>query len=72
MTIIDKRSREVIKDHNTLTNALFGDEPRAKAIYGVEMPKTRVTVTDGAEEWLRNNPNDPRAPAVRQKLLQGQ
>ena len=38
MEIIDKRSREVIKDHQTLTGAMFGDDPKAKAVYGVDMP----------------------------------
>ena len=65
MEIIDKRSREVIKDHQTLTSAMFGDDPKAKAVYGVDMPPSQE---DSARKWLQDNPNDPRAPAIKQKL----
>ena len=68
MRIIDKRSTEMINDHSTLTGALFGkDSPQANALFGVEIPKEIATrqVNDQAKEWLLNNPNDPRAPAVR-------
>jgi hypothetical protein len=40
IAIIDKRSNEVIKDHQTLTGALFGkDNAQANALFGIEAPK---------------------------------
>jgi hypothetical protein len=66
MRIIDKRSNEVIRDHQTLTGALFGDNPQAKAMYGIEAPPKSQDAQ--AREWLQANPNDPRAPAIRRRL----
>jgi hypothetical protein len=51
MRIIDKRSNEMINDHQTLTGALFGkDNPQANALFGVERPPgTVVEVGSEAE-----------------------
>jgi hypothetical protein len=38
VSIIDKRSREVLADHQKLTGAMIGENPKQLAVYGVETP----------------------------------
>jgi hypothetical protein len=49
MSIIDKRSREILKDHQTTMDALFPNNPQAKATFGVEHPDVPVNVNSEAE-----------------------
>jgi hypothetical protein len=64
-TIIDKASRGIIADHQKKLDVLFPENEKAKALFGVEAPKTKE---DDAREWLAKHPDDPRAGAVRQRL----
>jgi hypothetical protein len=47
MTIIDKGSRGVIDSHQKKVDVLFGDNPQAKAVYGVEAPKPPAAAAAG-------------------------
>jgi len=56
VSIIDKRSHEVLKDHQTLTGTLFGEDPKAKALYGVEtpnVPRNFASEADAAAAGLK-------------------
>jgi hypothetical protein len=61
MTIIDKRSQEVLKDHQALTGALFGhDNPQANALFGVEAPKPQAAAATVPEGTTATGPNGAR------------
>ena len=62
MGIIDKRSQEVLKDHQTMMSALFGDNnPQAKAMFGVEGP-TRAPSAPGAVVDVANEAEAQKLP----------
>jgi hypothetical protein len=71
LRIIDTRSKEIINDHRTLTDALYGSEknPQFHATWGVDVPPPKPGSTDAqALEWATQNANDPRAAAIKKKL----
>jgi hypothetical protein len=76
--IVGRASREALNSHDTKVRTLYGDQPQGRALFGVEappveqndplLPKETAEKHRQAQEWLKANPDDPRAPAVRKKL----
>jgi hypothetical protein len=75
---VGRASRETLNEHETKVNTLFGQNPQGRALFGVGAPpvekaaplvsKEEKSQHEAAQEWLKANPNDPRAPAVRKRL----
>jgi hypothetical protein len=75
---VGRASRETLNEHETKVNTLFGQNPQGRALFGVDAPPVEKSAPlvplheksqhEAAQEWLKANPNDPRAPAVRKRL----
>ena len=67
-TIIDKASRGIIESHQKKMDVLFPDNPQAKALFGVEMPKPPATagsvVDVPARQRRRNCRRAPRSAST--------
>jgi hypothetical protein len=76
--IVGRASRETLEDHEKKVGVLFGQNPQGRALFGIDMPPVErgkplisneeKSQHDAAQQWLKDNPNDPRAPAVRKRL----
>ena len=44
-----------------------GQEPKAPVVEPTVVEEVELSEDDTAREWLKNNPDDPRAEAVRKK-----
>jgi hypothetical protein len=76
--ITGRAAREVLDSHQRKLDTLFPDSPQGTALFGVKTPefekeqplmsKQESQEHQEAQEWLKANPNDPRAPKVRKKL----
>jgi hypothetical protein len=56
LDIIDQRSTELLNRHDKMVGTLFGQNPQASAVYGVERPFYRV----GSEDEANQLPNGTR------------